>query len=103
MRDLVLCLYTLLALLPQEGQNDLYAPETESFLATISETIPVLLALASLRPLTVGCLNAQYKVTYVVSIPLCILTLSKFMIDYEFGNLECFLIKMIIKWECTLA
>ena len=87
MRDLVLCLYTPLALLSQEGQNGLYAPETDSFLATISETIPALLALASFRPLTVGFLNSQYKVTYVVSIPLCIRTLSKFLIDNEFFKL----------------
>ena len=53
MRDLVLCLYTPLAMLSQEGQNGLCAPETDSFVATISETIPVLLALASFRPLTV--------------------------------------------------
>ena len=60
MRGLVLCLYTTLVLLPQEGQNGLCAPGTDPFLATIQDYSSTA-GTCQLQTLTVGCLNPSIR------------------------------------------
>ena len=54
MRDQVPGFYTPLALVSQDGHNDLCAPRTDLILAIIqSNMVPFAMALPSFRPLTV--------------------------------------------------